>query len=275
MILGMALFCTLIFSFWCPHIAHEAANGMNSIKPLLFQTETSSGKVHSHNKTLVYITTHLSKVHSLYLQYCWPTLIARSPLLSQADFMFFVTQPKGQTANLTLITSAFAGRRVSVRVMENPGYQEGAILALTEAVDHGWFDNYDWVIRLNPDVLIRNDTFLRERINDVRAHGIFVDCWDKECPTGSNCVDRQIHTDFFAVRPCALPPPDAFHSSNKGNAEGMATEIFASIVREGADSWVPRTGPHHGWCKVSGESSPVIHTHNFNVMYPACLSWYD
>ena len=259
----------------CLHLIDEAGNGTSKTRPWLFHTGQPLPKSSHHNKTLVYITTHLSKLHSLYLQKCWPALIAKSPLLRQVDFMFFVTEPKGQTANVTLIASAFAGRSVSVRIAENPGYQEGAILALTEAADHGWFDNYDWVIRLNPDVLIRNDTFLRERINDVHTHGIFVDCWDKECPTGRNCINRQIHTDFFAVRPSALPPPDAFHRANKGNAEGMATELFASIVQKGADSWVPGTGPHHGWCKVAGRSSPVIHTHDFEAMYPSCLSWYD
>ena len=175
-IAGITGLTILTSSSWCLHVTGEIVKGTSKINHWLFYTGQPSQNPSHHNKTLVYITTNLSEGHSLYLQKCWPTLIAKSPLLSQAEFMFFVTEPKGQTANLTLIASAFAGRRVSVRVVENPGYQEGAILALTDAADHGWFENYDWVIRLNPDVPIRNDTFLQERINDVRTHGIFVDC---------------------------------------------------------------------------------------------------
>ena len=39
--------------------------------------------------------------------------------------------------------------------------QMGAILALSEAEARGWFDGYDWVVRLNPDVIVSEDRFLR------------------------------------------------------------------------------------------------------------------
>jgi hypothetical protein len=108
----------------------------------------------------MYITTHLSDGHHAYLDHCWPSLIARSPLFKQSDFMIFATEPSGKKANLTLINSVFAGTGVVVHGMGNPGYNEGAILALTEAMDNHCFDKYEWVIRVNPDVLIRNDSFL-------------------------------------------------------------------------------------------------------------------
>ena len=157
---------------------------------------------------------------------------------------------------------------------QNPGYQEGAILAITEAIENHWFDKYDWVIRVNPDVLIRDDTFLLERFGDSRIHSIFVDCLDRDCPAGNRCADSMIHTDFFAVRPNAISL-SAVRETKQDNAELMITGVFSSIVKDGADSWVPGAGPHRGYCRVEGKGSPVIHSHAFRAMHPACLSWYD
>lgn len=225
------------------------------------------------NRILIFITTHLSDLHYTYLENCWPALIAKSPLFKQSDFMIFITEPEGQKANMTLINSVFAETGISVHSTENPGYQEGAILAFTEAIENHWFDKYDWVIRVNPDVMIREDNFLLERFQDSRIHGVFVDCLDRDCPTGNRCADSLIHTDFFAVRPNAISL-SAVREMKQNNAEVMTTEMFSSIVQDGADAWVPGAGPQRGICRVVGKSSPVIHTHDFGAVHPACLFWY-
>ena len=227
-----------------------------------------------NNKILVYITTHLSDIHYKYLDKCWRAMIAKSPLFKQSDFLMFVTESHGRKANMTLINSVFAETAISVHSRKNPGYQEGAILAITEAIENHWFDKYDWVIRVNPDVLIRDDTFLLERFGDSRIHGIFVDCLDRDCLAGNHCTNSMIHTDFFAVRPNAISL-SAVRETKQDNAELMITEVFSSIVKDGADAWVPGAGPHRGYCRVEGKGSPVIHSHAFRAMHPACLSWYD
>jgi hypothetical protein len=240
-----------------------------------FLAEAKSPREHiKSNRILIFITTHLSDMHYTYLENCWPNLIAKSPLFRQSDFMMFITESQGQKANMTLINSVFAETGISVHSTENPGYQEGAILAFTEAIENHWFDKYDWVIRVNPDVLIRDDTFLLERFGDSRIHGIFVDCLNRDCPTGNRCTDSMIHTDFFAVRPNAILL-NAVRESKQNNAERMITEVFSSIVRDGADDWVPGAGPHGLECRVVGNSSPVIHTHDFEAIHPTCLSWYN
>ena len=237
------------------------------------ELENSKGLI-KNNRFLVYITTHLSKIHYQYLDKCWRAMIGKSPLFKQSDFMMFVTESQGQKANMALINSVFAESGIVVHTRENPGYQEGAILAFTEAIENRWFDKYDWIIRLNPDVMIRNDTFLLERFEDSRIHGIFADCLDRDCPTGNRCADRLIHTDFFAVRPNAISL-SAVRETKQDNAELMITEAFSSIVKDGADSWVPGAGPHHDYCRVGGKGSPVIHSPPFIAMYPGCLSWYN
>lgn len=226
-----------------------------------------------HSRILIYITTHLSSTHKQYLERCWPHLLSEITLYQIADFMIFMTLPKNQTVDMTLIYSVFAGAHITVHVAENPGYQEGAILAMTEAFKRQWFDPYDWVIRLNPDVMIRNDSFLLEQIGNDGVDGIFADCWDVPCPEQKRCEGRKIHTDFFAFRPNSLPIT-SFARAWDDEAEMSATKSFSSIIAKGRDRWVPGAGPHNPECRIRGESSPVIHTHDFNTVYPACLSWY-
>jgi hypothetical protein len=88
-----------------------------------------------------------------------------------------------------------------------------------------WFDDYDWVIRLNPDVLIRNDTWLISTMMNDSIDAIFHDCYNRKLypsnhddkndvvenenddngdhPTLSSSIP-QFHTDFTAFRPRAI-----------------------------------------------------------------------
>jgi hypothetical protein len=128
-------------------------------------------------KILIYITTHLSKQHVLYLQSCWPRLFARSRLFRQAHLAIFLTNEGGAPLNITLIHAVFPPNKVkAIYVHPNPGHQEGATLAMNQGFERGYFDGYDWVIRVNPDVLIRNDTWLLNTFQDQTIHGVFADC---------------------------------------------------------------------------------------------------
>ena len=120
-----------------------------------------------------------------------------------------------------LINSVFNKTGIAIVFVSNPGYQVGAILALVEGYKHGWFEDYDWVIRVNPDVLIRNDTFILASMAVDSVHGIFVDCHDKLCPTGRGCSSRHVHTEIFAIRPRAISLDALLHVSET-NAEDMA-----------------------------------------------------
>lgn len=100
--------------------------------------------------------------------------------------------------------------------------------------------------------MIRDDNFLLERFQDSWIHGVFVDCLDRDCPTGNRCADSMIHTDFFAVRPNAISL-SAVRETKQNNAEVMITEVFSSIVEDGADAWVPGAGPQRGFCRVVGK----------------------
>jgi hypothetical protein len=58
-----------------------------------------------------------------------------------------------------------------------------------------WFDGYDWVIRLNPDVLIRREKWLRQTMLMPDVDAILVDYTTPEQP-----LRLLLNTDFYAFR---------------------------------------------------------------------------
>jgi hypothetical protein len=57
------------------------------------------------------------------------------------------------------------------------------------------FDGYDWVIRLNPDVLFRREKWLRQTMLMPDVDAILVDYTTPEQP-----LRRLLNTDFYAFR---------------------------------------------------------------------------
>lgn len=270
-VLLATLLCLYGIIFGFTYVQNQTT-GMWSFIPAIFGGREIA--VARDSKVLIYITTHFSSTHAQFLRHCWPTLLSRSRLYRTSELVMFVTLAEGAEFNTTFIKTVFGDVDITVHVRSNPGYSEGAILAMAEGFQHGWFEGFDWVIRVNPDVLIRNDSFLLENLDKHDIDGVFADCLDVPCSTGQGCKDRLIHTDFFAFRPDAIPH-DAFVATRNANAEQMATKAFSPIIARGRDYWVPGAGPHHGICRIRGETSPVMHTNEIRAMYPACLSWYS
>jgi hypothetical protein len=247
-------------------------------------------------KTLIYITTHLSETHLAFLRQCWPAMLRNGRLFPQSDVTMFVTMRGGGSAgavaalainDTSLLRQVFhSSNNFTLHALPNPGYQQGAMLAMVEGFERGWFDGYDWVIRLNPDVLLRNETFLLEQMHDPRIYGIFADCYDRVCDHGGGnnnnsnkninmteallCArKKRIHTDFMAFRPWSVDR-HAFRDTNSSNAEWQATFVFESILANVA--WID-AGPMRGQCRIRGTNSPAQHIHDMSQVYPACLSW--
>lgn len=76
---------------------------------------------------------------------------------------------------------------------------------MAEGFEHGWFEGFDWATRVDPDFLIRNDSFILEKLDKRDIDGIFADCSDVPCPTDRGCKERLMHTDLFASCPDAIP----------------------------------------------------------------------
>lgn len=227
-----------------------------------------------HPRTLLYITTHMSRVHFDALKYCWRTTIARSALLQEADVMVAATLGPGVSlAGVAgLVSAAFDGlgrahRSVRVEGLGNPGYQEGAMLAMRNASENGWFVGYDWVVRLNPDVIVRNDSWVLQQMQNESIDGIFARCNDR--PIWASKGPMKVHTDFTVFRPRALAPGSFSNASS--NAEWQASRAFADTLRSGRYALLP-SGPHRNVCRVRGEGSPVVHSHDTPRL---CQQTYD
>jgi hypothetical protein len=61
--------------------------------------------------------------------------------------------------------------KTTIRPYENLGFG-----AMVNTFDHVWFDGYDWIVQLNPDVLINHDTWILEQMVHTCVDAIFYHC---------------------------------------------------------------------------------------------------
>jgi hypothetical protein len=171
-----------------------------------------------------------------------------------------------------------ATRNLPEDQLKEYGFQKGANLGLELGFNKGWFEPYDWIVRINPDVLIRNSTWLLETMADPDVDGIFVRCGTEQV--------FQLHTDFFAVRPGRVtelwsgqddqqrsqgprsrPFSDmaTYPSGTKRylvNHELTASKYFYPIVNESRHRYLPDADPSLKKCRVRGPHSSVYHQHD-------------
>jgi len=157
-----------------------------------------------------------------------------------------------------------------------------------------WFDGYDWVIRLNPDVLIRRDTWLLQQLHNTSVDGIFID-WRYHYRSGRFKGNR-VFTDFFAFRPTAAngtalvelyrhqkepqreeeqeldqaePTIPQEQQQPQGyqlprvHAETHIWSGFGHLVDQGRVAWLPNVKLYSGAARVTGPDCDVVHQHNF------------
>jgi hypothetical protein len=232
--------------------ASEEAAGAGSANP---------SKRSPSPRILLFLTTHFSAEHVAFLQRCWPPAIARSRLLQSVAHVLVFSTGCGYTEQLALLRATFPNTTsLEMHEYNNPGYQHGAVMALDVALQEGWFNGFDWVVRLNPDVIIRNDTWLLDTMGDAGVDGIFADCNDTPCPARVKCEAAHINTDFFAVRPAAVTPLP-IDNAVQPHAETRATAVFRPIVLAGRDRWLETE--QQGYCRVRGPRATVLHEHAF------------
>ena len=129
----------------------------------------------------------------------------------------------------------------------NPGYQEGAIYAVALAPRRGWFDSYEWVIRVNPDVVFEDASYLEARLHDRNTSAVLAECGKR--------VGEKIHTDFFAARPRIM---NRLKWASDSNAEKAAAAVFRSVIRTSRAA-VFYKGRADKQCRVSNNG--IIHEH--------------
>ena len=227
-------------------------------------------------KLAIYMTTHLPGEHLRYLP-CWEDAIQRLQIFKYAHLILYV--PQEPTFELLQMLPF---PKVIVKLYNNTGYQSGAIQAMidpftrnvpedntTTTTITSWFDEYDWVIRLNPDVLIRNDTWLMETMLNPHIDGIFHECWNSK---NTSKVDPVLHSDFYALRPVAMEYARILNTSHP-YAEEHLTLAVRNIYDSGRIAYVEGAYTHiGGHCRIEGAHSPVVHAHD---VWSSCPYYYN
>jgi len=265
------LFCVIQFSTFTQTCTADELAGVSCTRVLLRVQpvkENPSLKQHAPQVTdhrrksslrvLLFITTHLSPQHLRAFTQCWPRARQTAPQLHRnSDVMIFSTGGATNAVPFNVTSLWSSPQSVSVVLRDNPGYQEGANLPMLEAsANKSLFDAYDWVVRLNPDVIIRNETRLLALMHDPDAEGIFADCWARKCER--NCTGNLLNTDFFALRPHALPDRTSWPKIL--NAEEAFTKAMESTMKKGKDRWLLYQKKNRGGCRTQGD---VEHNHGF------------
>jgi len=213
-------------------------------------------------KVMIYVTTHMSGQHIWQLKSCWPTALQNSLLLNSSDVVVYLTPNTVASKNVTnsdvrLLQHTFRNQKLTIHTRPNLGYQESATAALTDAMAEGWWEGYDWIVRVNPDVIIRDDSQLWNIVNhDKNATGILVNCVN-------SVASPAVHTDFFAIRPRALLLDNLI---SQGSAERDFTNaIKKSIIGKGNHRWLDAARPTNNICRAGHgrdvQTTPVLHHH--------------
>jgi len=232
--------------------------------PIVTPPQIKDNNNQGKKKNLLYITTHMSQEHIWYLKACWPLALKHSKLLRESDVAVYLNSPPSAHAkDIALLQQTFLHQNLTVHIADNPGWQAGAMAALSDAMKARWWDPYQWVIRVNPDVIIRDESFLVYTMeHDPTATALLINC---HTFTGGPPTYKA-HTDFFMIQPSALPRT-AFSNQTKPSAETSFTiDIQESIIDKGHARWIPNTYPLSNDCRAGGDrptlqESPISHFH--------------
>lgn len=211
----------------------------------------------SLGKVLLFMTTYGPPAHMSMLK-GWPTVMKGQPMLSSADVFLYACGDQDKTKEIHLpdkevfeeILGHFPNKNKKLYyTYDNPGYQTGAVKAAFLGFKEGWFKDYDWVIRLNTDVLIYDERELVQLMSNPNKDLVLNSCWDSNCE--SRCLGRMVMTDMFVMRPKALPANAFANWQHTFNAERATTYQFAQLVSKGRDSWLDRENRDRA-CRTRG-----------------------
>mmetsp|Transcript_356 Transcript_356/g.956 ORF Transcript_356/g.956 Transcript_356/m.956 type:complete len:325 (+) Transcript_356:31-1005(+) len=203
-------------------------------------------------RLLVFMTTVWSAEHLEYLP-CWANASRRFRLLHNADLLVHAGGDAGPSQEE--LEEMLHFRKVTVTRVDNPGYQSGAFASVNDGFgqNSSWFNGYDWIMRVNPDVLILREDWLLTQLSNTSIDGILCDC------NRARSVRRSLlHTDFFLVRPLAVNQSAvAFATKTQRHAEHHLTQSFWSILKSKRYVWLKNDRHKIHQCRV--KSSEVVH----------------
>jgi hypothetical protein len=284
-----------------PRILRGGIFGSNMSRPeaVLSQAPVSIATINSM-KIGLYMTTHQSDEHMEFLRRCWPRATQKLPLLQNSDLLYYTSAATDGDVPHSIL-SALKFRNITIfRYSEAPvppgalqrenraRKQLGAKRAMVDPILKHWFDDYDWIIRLNPDVLIRNDTWLIKQILDPSVHAILYGF------SHSGVVNSAIHSDFYAFRPNVLMAQSHLTeellrvhlADNKLTAERQLRVLFDELIENdryppnqahgmkfaGRIAWIPGVERKGRKSRTLGLNSAILHEHD---LVRFCPDYFD
>lgn len=211
------------------------------------------------NRLLLYFTTFPKREHMEILVSCWPALISRGKMLRNADVVVFLggNATADELSRWRLAVAKLGANAILHHDPSNPGRQQGAMRAVHMLMQNGWWKGYDWVVRVNPDVLIYDDAhletfFLNRNLSAVLANCGTVKIQDPRQTQNAGLGRGKVHTDFFAMRPSHIPEGAFADWETAGNAELQATRVFRDIIQRKECAWLLPSNVDRA-CRVRGE----------------------
>lgn len=219
--------------------------------------DQDKASIASVGKVLLFMTTYGPPDHMSMLK-GWPTVMRGQPMLTSADILLYACGDQDKTKEIHLpdkgvfeeLLGHFPNKnRELYYSYDNPGYQTGAVKAAFLGFDKGWFKDYDWVIRLNADVIIYEERELVQLMSNPDKDLILNSCGDSQCE--SKCLGKIVMTDMFVLRPKTLPANAFANWQQTFNAERSTTMQFQRLVSQGRDSWLDRENKDRA-CRTRG-----------------------
>lgn len=141
--------------------------------------------------------------------------------------------------------------------MNELGPQQGAIRSLHHFVP--FFLQYEWVVRLNPDVQVLRPLLLQMEMRRREVVAVLANCDpDVECRP-QRCTNALVNTDFQAFRPGNVEWKA--RNGSEQTAEEDATRLFRSAIVRWNVSWIQSKGFKDRSCRVRAgvrEGGPTV-----------------
>ena len=159
------------------------------------------------------------------------------------------------TAQLNYLAAGTKGKARLHHEPMNAGYQGGAMLAMHTLLSKGWQRDYDWVIRLNPDVLVYDDSYLDSFFRSPYLNTVLANCHGG---TLQNQGTVAVMSDFFAFRPEHIPSNAFANWQEEHSAEEQVTRVFNDSISFKTCAWLL---PHQNSFTCRTRGNGVWHWH--------------
>lgn len=185
----------------------------------------------------IILSTHMSPNHLTHLQTCWPNMLIQSPMLSRASIFIYAT-----SYNISESWTAALARLPNNQTMYhkyNQHYVNGAVAPMRDPAFVRLIDPalFDWILRLNPDVVIYNIARVENMMHDPNVDAILAACaYKDECQQLSGCTKNHVHTDFTVFRAKLFLNMSLV--IGQGHAEAWMRDQLHDVVANHRERWI-------------------------------------